>query len=102
MCRCSSRSNTCAATHRPSAPPAWRWICRPGGAPFDRLAGALAAAGQPTNGAQLRDPPDGLAVAVRQLARARGARILVFIDQFEELFTLAAGDAVAFCEAAAA
>jgi len=73
-------------------------ICRPGGAPFDRLAGALAAAGQPTTGAQLREPPDGLAVSVRQLAQTRGARILVFIDQFEELFTLAAGDAVAFCE----
>jgi WD40 repeat protein len=94
----------------------WRVLClRPGGEPFDALAGALIrpglTAGQRVEErrrllALLRDVPDGVRDVLREwLVDAPGERLLLVVDQLEELFTNAeAGEpaqARAFAEALA-
>jgi len=81
-----------------------RWIAislRPGASPFESLASALALADRPVAevAAQLRRTPDGLARALGELARRHRARVLVCVDQFEDVFSLGPqADAGAFCE----
>ena len=73
-----------------------RWqvaIARPGRDPLANLVTGLAAAlgDVPADtAARLRDEPGLLGTLLRDLARARGELVLVFIDQFEEAFTLCA------------
>ncbi|MEQ9320550.1 MAG: serine/threonine-protein kinase, partial [Polyangiaceae bacterium] len=43
---------------------------------------------------ELRDAPRRLSVALRQLAEEHGRKVLLFVDQLEELFTLVEEDAV--------
>ncbi len=82
-----------------------RWVVRalrPGGAPFDSLAAALALPGQSVAALAeaLRRHPDRLSLVLGEVARHHDARVLVFLDQFEEAFTLAAdpAEAIAFCD----
>ena len=44
--------------------------------------------------AELRETPRRLSVALRQLADEQGRKVLLFVDQLEELFTLVEEDAV--------
>lgn len=80
----------------------WQVITlRPGAAPYESLAAALAIPDRPLADVvdSLRSNPDTLSLLLEErTARGGGARVLVFIDQFEEAFTLAPGDAVTFCE----
>ncbi len=85
-----------------------RWIAcclRPGAAPFYALAAALALPGRPAAeiAGALRRHPDSLSLVLGDVARHHGARVLLFVDQFEEAFTLAAAGAgaIAFCDALA-
>jgi hypothetical protein len=81
-----------------------RWIAcavRPGGSPFENLAAALALPGHRTAeiaeiAASLR-APDGLARALGDVVRHHGARVLLFVDQLEELAASGA-DAGAFLD----
>ncbi len=81
----------------------WRVAAlRPGASPFAALAHALTGAAAPGLAAALRANPDALALELGTLAAQHGARVLLFIDQFEETFTLAASDeAAAFVECVA-
>ncbi|MBB5958380.1 WD40 repeat protein [Saccharothrix tamanrassetensis] len=69
------------------------WACRvvtPGPDPFGPLALWLAQRGRTPVGElrkALRDNPDELAVRLRAEARASGERVVLVVDQFEELFT---------------
>jgi eukaryotic-like serine/threonine-protein kinase len=71
---------------------------RPGAAPFHRLAAALTEGPAGALADALRRAPGTLSLALGALADRRAARVLVFLDQFEETFTLAGPDAVAFCD----
>jgi eukaryotic-like serine/threonine-protein kinase len=82
-----------------------RWIAltlRPGASPFDSLATALALPGRSALviAESLRRYPDSLSLILEDVAQHHGARVLLFLDQFEETFTLASGsaEAIAFCE----
>ncbi|HWO25658.1 MAG TPA: protein kinase [Kofleriaceae bacterium] len=82
-----------------------RWVAislRPGASPFDSLATALALPGRSALviAESLRRYPDSLSLILDDVAKHHRARVLLFVDQFEETFTLAAGSAesVAFCE----
>ncbi|HVV86864.1 MAG TPA: protein kinase [Kofleriaceae bacterium] len=80
--------------------PGWEIVsCRPGPSPFSALASAL---GDPAQAASLRDEPVRLSLLLGARARQAGARLFLFVDQFEEVFTLAPADAVAYCTALAA
>ncbi|WP_433270560.1 caspase, EACC1-associated type [Actinosynnema sp. CS-041913] len=74
------------------------WACRvvtPGADPFGPLALWLADRGQGPVGelrAALRGNPDELAVRLRAEARAGGERVVLVVDQFEELFTAVADE----------
>jgi serine/threonine protein kinase len=59
-------------------------VIRPGRAPMSALAGLLA----PLGDADLAREPGLLASALRARAERTGARVLLFVDQFEELYTL--------------
>jgi WD40 repeat protein len=88
---------------------------RPGGAPFAALAERLARGeGGWTSGtasppdrppddlaARLQEQPPQLGVALRQRARESGRRVLLVVDQLEEIFTLGcpAAERHAFCDA---
>jgi eukaryotic-like serine/threonine-protein kinase len=74
---------------------------RPGAAPFERLAAAVSDGPAPALASALRREPEQLALALGALAAQRNARVLLFLDQFEETFTLAGSDAIAFCECVA-
>lgn len=78
--------------------PGWRVICfRPGNDPIGNLARAIAdEASGGTNQAdwkviqsELFDNPDGIAAVIRKFISMTGEKILLIIDQFEELFRLA-------------
>ncbi|HWO17552.1 MAG TPA: protein kinase [Kofleriaceae bacterium] len=91
-----------------------RWVAlslRPGAAPFEALADVLALPQRPDRSgrsarppaaiaASLRRYPDSLSLFLADAAEHHGARVLLFIDQFEEAFTLAAdpAEAIAFCD----
>jgi serine/threonine protein kinase len=79
-------------------------ICRPGRDPFAAIAGAMlmgastgntnaesvvqAAKEESTLAAQLREEPGRLGALLRARARSHGRPVMVYIDQFEELYTL--------------
>ncbi|HSR99350.1 MAG TPA: bifunctional serine/threonine-protein kinase/formylglycine-generating enzyme family protein [Kofleriaceae bacterium] len=74
---------------------------RPGAAPFASLAAALADASDGQSdavAATLRRNPEALSLMLGGLAHRSGGRVLVFVDQFEEAFTLASPDSRAFCD----
>lgn len=74
---------------------AWDVVsCRPGAAPLLSLATAL---GDPELASKLAAHPARLVLALSERSRARGVRPLLFLDQFEECFTLAPAEARAFC-----
>jgi eukaryotic-like serine/threonine-protein kinase len=94
-----------------------RWLAlalRPGPSPFEALAAVLALPDRPGRparpaaaiAASLRRYPDSLSLFLADAAQGAGAgagagtRVLLFIDQFEETFTLAQdpAEAVAFCD----
>jgi hypothetical protein len=99
------KSSFVRAALLPRLDEAGRWVAlslRPGASPFDSLAAALALPGRPAAALaeSLRRFPDSLSLVLGDVARHHGARVLLFLDQFEETFTLAANqaDAVAFCD----
>ncbi len=72
-------------------------VVRPGRDPLASLAALIdpASATGPTRGGpaaplheRLRDEPGYLGVALRRRAQRKGARVLLFVDQFEELYAL--------------
>jgi serine/threonine protein kinase len=82
-----------------------RWdlaVTRPGKQPLDALAAAALALTSTSGGSgsggdmeaegeladRLRREPGALGELLRRRARSRGARVLLFVDQFEELYTL--------------
>lgn len=68
-----------------------RWIAielRPGESPFESLSAALARAGDNESAASLREHPARLSLALGRIAAHHDAQVLLFIDQFEEAFTL--------------
>ena len=69
---------------------------RPGSHPFETLAAATGG-----SASTLREQPDRLSIVLGALATNTRRRVLVFLDQFEETFTLAPADAPAFCESIA-
>jgi eukaryotic-like serine/threonine-protein kinase len=71
---------------------------RPGASPFHALASALTSEAAGELAASLRSQPARLSLALAELSARLGTRILLFVDQFEEVFTLAAPEAVAFCD----
>jgi formylglycine-generating enzyme required for sulfatase activity len=74
---------------------------RPGPAPFRSLAAALGD-GPPEELAEtLLRRPEALSLVLSGLAERRRGRVLVFLDQFEEAFTLAGAQATAFAECVA-
>jgi eukaryotic-like serine/threonine-protein kinase len=75
---------------------------RPGAAPFENLAAALAVGPVDEIAAGLREAPERLTVWLGELAARAGGRVAVFLDQFEEVFTLAPDAAAAFCDCLAA
>ena len=82
-----------------------RWLAislRPGAAPFDSLADALALPDRPAAAIaeSLRRDPDGLERALADVARHHRARILLIVDQLDEIFTLGTSkaEAAAFCD----
>ncbi len=78
---------------------AWTIVtCRPGSDPFGALATALA---RPGLASALQTQPARLALVLGEHAARTGRRVLLFIDQFEESFTLAADSAATFCTALA-
>lgn len=75
----------------------WRIAsCRPGDAPFTQLTNAVLDAPDPALSAALHSAPERLSLVLRTHV-ADGYRLLLVIDQFEEVFTLAPNDARAFC-----
>jgi len=87
-------------------------VLRPGRAPFAALASSLAsittqqASGvdHATLAARLRAEPGLLGTLLRARARQKGGRLVLFVDQFEELFTLVTSEAerAAFTDSLAA
>lgn len=78
---------------------AWTTVtCRPGPTPFTAIAAAF---GRPDLAAALHDQPARLGLALGEHAERTGRRVLLFIDQFEESFTLAPSAAATFCTALA-
>ncbi|MGN6106802.1 MAG: nSTAND1 domain-containing NTPase, partial [Kofleriaceae bacterium] len=71
---------------------------RPGTSPFESLAQVLAPEDPAGLAASLRAHPARLSLALADACARRGTRVLVFVDQFEEAFTLAAAEAIAFCD----
>jgi eukaryotic-like serine/threonine-protein kinase len=99
------KSSFIRAALLPRLDDAGRWVVvamRPGAAPFDSLAAALAIPDYPAAAIAdaLRRYPDSLSLALAEVAKHHDARVLLFIDQFEEAFTLAGDEqaAVAFCD----
>jgi len=99
------KSSFIRAALLPRLDDAGRWVVvamRPGAAPFDSLAAALAIPDYPAAAIAdaLRRYPDSLSLALAEVAKHHDARVLLFIDQFEEAFTLASDEqaAVAFCD----
>jgi hypothetical protein len=99
------KSSFVRAALLPRLDEAGRWIAlalRPGASPFDSLAAALALPDRPAAviAESLRRFPDSLSLVLADVARHHDARVLLFLDQFEEAFTLAADPAaaVAFCD----
>jgi len=74
---------------------------RPGTSPFLALASCLAEGPVAELADSLRLHPERLSLVLGERARKTSGRVLLFVDQFEEVFTLAAGDARAFCECVA-
>ncbi|HEX5058301.1 MAG TPA: protein kinase [Kofleriaceae bacterium] len=65
-------------------------ITRPGRHPLDALAVTVAGeADSASLATKLANEPGALGVRLRERARTRGGKILLFVDQFEELYTLA-------------
>ena len=62
-------------------------VLRPGRDPFGALAGKLEALGLRHEASALRDEPGRVGVILRELAAAQAGKLLVFVDQFEEVFT---------------
>lgn len=83
---------------------AWTIVrCRPGSAPIDSLARALDPESAAGLAASLRASPESLCLSLERVASERGGRVLLFIDQFEETFTLSSPeDAARFCACIAA
>ncbi len=83
-----------------------RWVivrCRPGALPFESLSRALREHGIEATPAALREHPATLALHLHSIAKAGGGRALLFLDQFEEVYTLASPeDAAALCQGVAA
>lgn len=77
-------------------------VLRPGPSPLAALATGLGAAAGSDVETALRDQPDRLTVMLGAAARASGGKLLVFVDQFEEAFTLAPDHARALCDCIAA
>jgi eukaryotic-like serine/threonine-protein kinase len=73
-------------------------VLRPGGSPFASLAAALGVGCVDEVAASLRAAPDRLSVLLGDVAARFGGKLLVFVDQFEEVFTLARDEAVAVCD----
>ncbi|MDQ3265881.1 MAG: SUMF1/EgtB/PvdO family nonheme iron enzyme [Myxococcota bacterium] len=72
-----------------------RWtplLLRPGDAPLARLGALL---GSPTLAEELRTRPGALVLALRERARTQGAKVLLILDAFEEVFTLASPEEAA-------
>jgi formylglycine-generating enzyme required for sulfatase activity/tRNA A-37 threonylcarbamoyl transferase component Bud32 len=98
------KSSFIRAALLPRLDEAARWVVvamRPGASPFDSLAAALAIPDYPADAIAdaLRRYPDSLSLALAEVARHHDARVLLFVDQFEETFTLGDDpDAVAFCD----
>jgi WD40 repeat protein/serine/threonine protein kinase len=71
-----------------------RWTVlqvRPGRSPFENLAAALTAAGASDDeqlARSLRDQPGLLYLTLQRLAEREQGRVLLFVDQLEELYTL--------------
>ena len=69
------------------------WVClevRPGASPFEALLRALRAAGvsaTPELGLRLASEPERVIPVLLELAAAQEARVLLVVDQLEELFT---------------
>lgn len=76
-----------------------RWnrvTMRPGSNPYASLVAAL---GLPRDqAAALAANPARLSLLLAEHARKRDTKTLLFVDQFEEVFTLAGDDALGFCE----
>ncbi|HEX2685884.1 MAG TPA: ATP-binding protein [Kofleriaceae bacterium] len=72
------------------------------GSPFHRLAAALGSPDQTVGelAESLREDPDYLSLALRNVAKRHDAQVLLFLDKFEELCKLAApqDDLMAFCD----
>jgi WD40 repeat protein/serine/threonine protein kinase len=72
----------------------------------DRLADPEVPESSPPSPADLRQSPQTLAMVLRRMARNEGARVLLFVDQLEELYTHVADEATqrtymqAICSAA--
>lgn len=71
---------------------------RPGVAPFLSLATTLTDGPADELAAALRRHPETLSLVLGALAERRRQRVLVFLDQFEETFTLGGAEAIAFCD----
>lgn len=73
-----------------------RWeayVLRPGQSPLASLAEVLAVSGKPDQhltAEQLRQEPGQVGALLREHCRDQNGRVLLFIDQFEELYTLGA------------
>jgi len=103
----SGKSSFVRAGLLPRIEVAGGWIVRalqPGARPFDALAAALAppaggGSGPVATADALHRDPGALARTLDDTARRHSARVLLFIDQLEELFARAtAAEARAFCE----
>jgi formylglycine-generating enzyme required for sulfatase activity len=71
---------------------------RPGALPFVSLAAVLGAGPADGLAMSLRRHPESLSLHLGAITSRTRCRVLLFIDQFEETFTLAADDARAFCD----
>lgn len=71
---------------------------RPGSSPFASLATALCDGPAEDPAEALRRHPETLSLTLGRIAARRRGRVLVFLDQFEETFTLAGPEAIAFCD----
>ncbi len=72
-----------------------RWtplVLRPGEAPLARLGALL---GSPNLAEELRTRPGALVLALRERARTQNAKVLLILDAFEEVFTLASPEEAA-------